>query len=152
MEECKRIRRELMYHGVIVDFYKDTMRMPNGHEVDWDLISHKGAAAVVAVRDDGQLFMVRQYRNPLERITLELPAGALNFRADIFTTVAFCDEKISIYVASDLKPTKQHLDEDEFLDVFTYPVEELIQMIYDGKIQDSKTICGLMTYYQKYCK
>ena len=178
MEECKRIRRELMHHGVIVDFYKDAMRMPNGHEVDWDLISHKGAAAVVAVRDDGRLFMVRQYRNPLERVTLELPAGALNFReeppedcarreleeetghmagkmehlVDIFTTVAFCDEKISIYVATDLKPTKQHLDEDEFLDVYTYPIEELIQMIYDGKIQDSKTICGLMTYYQKYCK
>ena len=82
MEECKRIRRELMHHGVIVDFYKDTMQMPNGHEVDWDLISHKGAAAVVAVRNDGRLFMVRQYRNPLERMTLELPAGALNFREE----------------------------------------------------------------------
>ena len=56
MEECKRIRRELMYHGVIVDFYKDTMRMPNGPEVDWDLISHKGACAVVAGREGGQVF------------------------------------------------------------------------------------------------
>lgn len=73
MEECKRIKRELMYHGVVVDFYKDTMKMPNGHEVAWDLISHKGAAAVVAVKDDGTLFMVTQYRNPLERMTLELP-------------------------------------------------------------------------------
>ena len=71
---------------------------------------------------------------------------------EIYTTVAFCDVKISNNVATDLKPTKQHLDEDEFLDVYTYPIEELIQMIYDGKIQDSKTICGLMTYYQKYCK
>lgn len=178
MEECKRIKRELMYKGVIVDFYKDTMRMPNGHEVAWDLISHKGAAAVVAVADDGRLFMVRQYRNPLERMSLELPAGALNskeepgeecarreleeeigYRAgkmehliDIYTTVAFCDEKISMYVATDLQPSKQHLDEDEFLDVEIYEIEELIQMIYEGKIQDSKTICGLMTYYHKYHK
>ena len=145
MEECKRIRRELMHRGVIVDFYKDTMRMPNGHEVDWDLISHKGAAAVVAVSNDGKLFMVRQYRNPLERVTLELPAGALNFReeppedcacreleeetghvagkmehlVDIFTTVAFCDEKISIYGATDFKPTKKQLDEDELRDLYT---------------------------------
>jgi len=166
-----------MYHGVVVDFYKDTMKMPNGHEVAWDLISHKGAAAVVAVKDDGTLFMVTQYRNPLERMTLELPAGGLNSREeppevsalreleeetghiagkmehlmDIYTTVAFCDEKISLYVATDLKPSRQNLDEDEFLDVVSYPVEDLIQMIYDGKIQDSKTICGLMAYYNKYC-
>ena len=177
MEECKRIKRELMYHGVVVDFYKDTMKMPNGHEVAWDLISHKGAAAVVAVKDDGTLFMVTQYRNPLERMTLELPAGGLNSREeppevcalreleeetghiagkmehlmDIYTTVAFCDEKISLFVATDLKPSRQNLDEDEFLDVVSYPVEDLIQMIYDGKIQDSKTICGLMAYYNKYC-
>ncbi len=55
MEECKRIKRELMYHGVVVDFYKDTMKMPNGHEVAWDLISHKGAAAVVAGDDAAEL-------------------------------------------------------------------------------------------------
>lgn len=177
MEKYERIKRELIHKGVVVDFYRDRMKVPNGHEVDWDLISHKGAAAVVAVKDDGTLFMVRQYRNPLERITLELPAGGLNSREeppedcarreleeeigyraekmehlmDIFTTVAFCDEKISIYVASNLVLSKQHLDEDEFLEVVSYPVEELMQMIYDGKIQDSKTICGLMTYYQKYC-
>ena len=149
MEECKRIRRELMHRGVIVDFYKDTMRMPNGHEVDWDLISHKGAAAVVAVKEDGRLFMVRQYRNPLERMTLELPAGALNFREEPPEVCARRElEEETGYMAGKM----EHLVEDEFLDVFTYPVEELIQMIYDGKIQDSKTICGLMTYYQKYCK
>lgn len=176
MDGYQRIKREMIHQGVVVDFYKDTMKVPNGHEVEWDLISHKGAAAVVAVKDDGSLFMVSQYRNPLERMTLELPAGGLNSRQeppeecarreleeeigykagtmehliDIFTTVAFCDEKISIYVARDLKPSRQHLDEDEFLEVAAYPLENLIQMIYEGKIQDSKTICGLMTYYHKY--
>ena len=71
---------------------------------------------------------------------------------DIFTTVAFCDEKISMYVASELIPSKQNLDENEFLNVETHSIESLIQMIYEGKIQDSKTIVGLMTYYHKYCK
>ena len=177
MSEYKRFSRELVYQGVIVDFYQDTMQIPNGNEAKWDLISHKGATAVVAVRDDGTLFMVRQYRNPLERMTLELPAGALNSRdeepelcarreleeetgykagkmehlVDIYTTVAFCDEKISMYVASDLIPSKQNLDENEFLNVEVHTIDSLIQMIYEGKIQDSKTIVGLMTYYHKYC-
>lgn len=178
MNEYKRLDRELVYKGVIVDFYQDTMQIPNGNVAKWDLISHKGATAVVAVKDDGTLFMVRQYRNPLERMTLELPAGALNSRdeepelcarreleeetgykagkmehlVDIFTTVAFCDEKISMYVASELIPSKQNLDENEFLNVESHTIESLIQMIYEGKIQDSKTIVGLMTYYHKYCK
>ena len=177
MSEYKRLSRELVYQGVIVDFYQDAMQIPNGNEAKWDLISHKGATAVVAVRDDGTLFMVRQYRNPLERMTLELPAGALNSRdeepelcarreleeetgykagkmehlVDIYTTVAFCDEKISMYVASDLIPSKQNLDENEFLNVEVHTIDSLIQMIYEGKIQDSKTIVGLMTYYHKYC-
>ena len=59
MSEYKRLSRELVYQGVIVDFYQDTMQIPNGNEAKWDLISHKGATAVVAVRDDGTLFMVR---------------------------------------------------------------------------------------------
>lgn len=176
MNEYKRLDRELVYKGVIVDFYQDTMQIPNGNTAKWDLISHKGATAIVAVRDDGKLFMVRQYRNPLERMTLELPAGALNSReevpedcarreleeeigykagkmehlVDIFTTVAFCDEKIYMYLATDLIPSKQNLDEDEFLNVEVHDIESLIQMIYEGKIQDSKTIVGLMTYYHKY--
>ena len=178
MEECKRIRRELMHHGVIVDFYKDTMQMPNGHEVDWDLISHKGAAAVVAVRNDGRLFMVRQYRNPLERMTLELPAGALNFREEppevcarreleeetgyrsenlewlinLRTTVAFCNEKIEVFVAKNLIPSKQHLDEDEFIDLGAYTMEELKEKIYSGEIEDAKTVSALLAYEVKYCK
>lgn len=176
MEEFKRLKRELVAKGSIIDYYQDTMQIPNGNVVKWDLIDHKGAAAVVAVRQDGKLLMVRQYRNALERETLEIPAGGLNGReepteiaamrelqeetgftcdkvellASIFTTVAFCNEKIDIYVARDLKPGKQHLDEDEYINVEAYTVTELKQMIYDCRIQDAKTICGIMTYASKY--
>lgn len=176
MEEFKRIKRELIANGAIIDYYQDTMQIPNGNVAKWDLIDHKGAAAVVAVREDGKLLMVRQYRNALERETIELPAGGLNSREEptdvaamreleeetgyvcdrvellssIYTTVAFCNEKIDIYVAKDLKPGKQHLDEDEFINVEAYSVEELKQMIYECKIQDAKTICGIMTYAAKY--
>lgn len=176
MEEYKRLKRELVAKGAIVDYYQDTMLIPNGNVAKWDLIDHKGAAAVVAVRDDGKLLMVRQYRNALERETLEIPAGGLNGRDEptdeaamreleeetgytcgrlellnsIYTTVAFCNEKIDIYLARDLKPGKQHLDEDEYLNVEAYTLDDLKQMVFDCKLQDSKTICGIMTYAAKF--
>ena len=70
MEEFVRLKRELVTKGVLFDYYQDTMQIPNGNIAKWDLIDHKGAAAVVAVREDGKLLMVRQYRNALERETL----------------------------------------------------------------------------------
>lgn len=178
MEEIKCLKRELVAKGSIIDYYQDSVLIPNGNVVKYDIIDHKGAAAVVAVRDDGKLLMVRQYRYALGRETLEIPAGGLNGREEptdvaarreleeetgytcgqlellnsIFTTVAFCNEKIDIYLARDLKPGKQHLDEDEFIDVEAYTVEELKQMVFDCKIQDSKTICAIMTYAAKYEK
>lgn len=176
MDEYKRLKRELVAKGAIIDYYQDTMQIPNGNVAKWDLIDHKGAAAVVAVRDDGKLLMVRQYRNALERETLEIPAGGLNGRDEptdqaamreleeetgytcaqiellnsIYTTVAFCNEKIDIYLARNLKPGKQHLDEDEYLNVEAYTLDELKQMVFDCKIQDSKTICAIMTYAAKF--
>ena len=177
-EEFRRLNRELMYHGTIVDFYKDTIEVPNGNVVEWDFIGHKGAAAVLPVREDGKLLMVRQYRNALDRYTLEIPAGGLNgadeptrdaagreleeetgYRSDdlewlitIRTTVAFCNEKIDIYVAMNLIKSHQHLDEDEFINVEAYSVEELSRMILEGKIEDSKTISAIMSYKDKYCR
>lgn len=176
MSDFIRLNRELIANGAIIDYYQDVMQIPNGNTARWDFIEHKGAAAVVAVREDGKLLMVRQYRNALERETLEIPAGGLNERTEptdkaamrelseetgytcekvelltsIYTTVAFCNEKIDIYVARDLKPGSQHLDEDEFINVEAYSVAELKQMIFDCKIQDSKTICGILAYAEKY--
>lgn len=176
MDGYKRLKRELVAKGAIIDYYQDTMLIPNGNTAKWDLIDHRGAAAVVAVREDGKLLMVRQYRNALERETLEIPAGGLNGREEptaaaamreleeetgytcdkvellstIYTTVAFCNEKIDIYLAKDLKPGRQHLDEDEYLNVEAYTLEELKQMILECKLQDAKTICGILAYAAKH--
>lgn len=175
-EEIKRIGRELVHKGAIIDIYTDHMEFPNGHRADWDFIHHDGAAAVVPVLPDGRILMVRQYRNALERETLEIPAGKLDaadepglqcarreleeetgYKSDqlewlitLRTTVAFCDEKIEIYVAQNLKPSKQNLDEDEFVDVKAYTLKELKEMIYSGTIQDSKTAAALLAYEVKY--
>ena len=77
-KEIKRVKRERVYQGTIVDVYKDYMEFSNGNHEVWDYIHHKGAAAVIPVMDDGRLLMVRQYRNALDRFTLELPAGGLD--------------------------------------------------------------------------
>lgn len=172
-KEFQRLDRTLVHNGKIIDYYQDTIRLPNGNEAIYDFIKHKGAAAMIAVREDGKLLMVRQWRNAIERYTLEIPAGGLNsidepteeaavrelkeetgyiaenvqFLLRIHTTVAFCSEGIDIYLATGLKRHgDQHLDEDEFVDVGAYSLDELVQMIYDGKIEDSKTICAIMTY------
>lgn len=178
MEEIKRINRELKYKGTILEVYEDTIQIPNGNVAHWDFIKHIGAAAVVPVMADGRILMVRQYRNALERYTLEIPAGALNFEGEpkiecagreleeetgyrsenlewlmnINTTVAFCNELIGIFVATDLIPSKQHLDEDEYVDVEPHPLDELLEMIYEGKITDSKTASALLAYARKYGK
>ncbi len=174
-DEYKRIGRELVYEGTIVNVYKDKMQLFDGSIHDWDFIKHPGAAAVVPVDSEGKIIMVRQYRNALGRYTLELPAGGKNpdedfetcalreleeetgFKAGrhehlttIFTTVALMDEQIAIYLATELSPCKQHLDEDEFLNVEHHSLDELVSMIYESKIQDSKTICGLLTYKSKF--
>ena len=70
----------------------------------------------------------------------------------IRTTVAFCNEKIDIYVAKDLKISSQHLDEDEFIQVEVCELKDLEEMIYSGKIEDSKTISAILAYKNKYCK
>ena len=76
--KIKRLKRELKFKGKILEFYQDTMEIDGTHTAVWDFINHKGAAAVVPVTKDGKILMVRQYRNALERYTLEIPAGALD--------------------------------------------------------------------------
>lgn len=172
--DYKRLKRELIAKGSIIEYYVDTMQIPNGNTEQWDFIKHKGAAAMVPIDQDGNLLMVRQYRNALERNTLEIPAGGLNpgedmktaatreleeetgYRSehiehlvDINTTVAFCNEKIGIYYATNLIPSKQHLDENEFLSVERHSIQALEKMIYDGEITDSKTIIAVLAIKDK---
>lgn len=178
MNKIKRLERTLMHQGTILKVYKDVMLLPNGKTEEWDFIHHNGAAAVVPVLPDGRIIMVKQYRPALERMMLELPAGAVDaadepkeicamreleeetgYRCDklewlinVNTTIAFCDEHIGVYVARNMYPTAQHLDEAEELEVLAYTMEELEQLIFDGEITDGKTIAGLMAYKAKYMK
>ena len=167
-----RVGRELKHRGAIVDFYSDEMEFPNGDHAHWDFIMHKGAAAIIPVLPDGRIVMVRQYRNAPEQYTLEIPAGGLNpaedkmtcaaremeeetgwksagevrHLMDLYTTVAFCNEKIGIYYAEDLVPGEQHLDQDEYLGIEIYTLPELVDLVMAGKIVDAKTIAAVLAY------
>jgi len=171
MEPIKRLKRELVHKGAVVDFYADTVEL-GGEVAVWDFVHHNGAAAVIAVDNDGKILMVRQYRNALDRFTLEIPAGKLDspdeptlecatreleeetgykagkieYLLTINTTVAVCDEKIDIYLATDLSEGEIHLDPMEEIKVERYDLEELQQMIFKGELKDSKTVAAINTY------
>lgn len=174
-DQIKRVKRELVYKGSVLEMYCDHMEI-NGHMAKYDYLHHKGAAAVIPVTKEGKILMVRQFRDALDRETLEIPAGALDsaeepgvecaareleeetgFRSEnlewlitIRTFVAFCNERVEIYVAKNLIPSKQNLDADESIDVEAYTMDELKEKIFTGEIEDAKTISALMSYAVKY--
>ena len=175
-DTIKRLSRELVYKGTILDIYKDTMDVGNGKIEEWDYVAHrKGAACVLPVLPDGKILMVRQYRNALERDTLEVPAGArdsvnedtmlcavreleeetgdksnkVSKLLSLRTTVAFCNEMVDVYLAEDLVPGKQQLDDAEDIRVEAFELETLCDMIYQGVIQDAKTVAAILAYSNK---
>ena len=175
-EKIKRLNRELVYKGAILDIYNDTMDVGNGKIEQWDFVAHrKGAACILPVLPDGKILLVRQYRNAIERDTLEVPAGARDsvtedtmvcavreleeetgYKSDkvtklleLRTTVAFCDEMVDVYLAEDLYPGEQHLDAGEDIRLEKYSLEELLEKIYGGTIQDAKTVSAILAYSNK---
>ena len=172
-DKPRRVKRELVYQGTILDIYKDTMDIGMGKTEEWDFVAHrKGAACVLPVLPDGRILMVHQYRNALERDTIEVPAGARNsvnedtalcaareleeetgyrsekisFLLSLRTTVAFCNEMVDVYLAEDLVPGEQHLDDAEDIRVEAFELDTLLDMIYKGIIQDAKTVAAILAY------
>lgn len=171
--KLKRLERTLVRKGAILDIYADKMQLPNGEVEEWDYIEHRlGAAAVVPVLEDGKVLMVHQYRPALERATLEIPAGSRDsvgedtavcaareleeetgFHAgkmskllSLKTTVAFCNESVDVYLAEELTPVARHLDPGEEIEVEVFDIDDLLDRIYKGEIQDGKTVAGILAY------
>ena len=160
---------DTMFSGLIFDVNRIHVTLPNGHESARDVVRHRGAVAVVALTDDGRICLVRQYRPALDRVTVEIPAGKLDpgedpltcakrelleetgmvadrmaFLTTLATTPGFTDERIHLYMATGLTFGPAHPDEDEFLNVDLVPLDELIDAVLDGRIEDSKTVCGAL--------
>ena len=146
------------------------MCLPNGKRAVREWIRHPGAAAVLPVLPNGNVILVRQYRYPIEQVTLEVPAGKLDVEGEdplhcarrelseetgytakqyeklttIATTVGFSNEYIHLYLARNLSAGSQHTDEDEFVNVVQIPLSEALERIKTGEIIDAKTIISLM--------
>ena len=163
------IDSEIAWHGKIFDVERMEVRLPNGHQSVRDVVRHCGAAAVVALTENGKIALVRQYRTALDRVTVEIPAGKLDPGEDplecakrelkeetgfvagriahlttIATSCGFSDEIIHIYLATQLSFEGANPDEDEFLNVDLVPVNELVDAVLDGKIEDAKTVVGAL--------
>lgn len=161
-----------IYTGKVVTLNIDTVTLPNGATIDLETIRHPGAAAVVPVKDDGTVVLIRQFRHAAGGFIYEIPAGKLQpgedplhcasreleeevgYRASsfellssIFTAPGFADEVIHVYKATGLTTGRQQLDPDEVLDIIEMPLAEAVNKIEDGTIRDAKTIVGLQAVY-----
>lgn len=170
--ELKRIKREVVYRGRVIDLIVDEVEYPGGARSMREIAHHPGGAVVVPVMDDGRIVFVRQLRYPFGRRLLELPAGKLDSGEDpllcatreleeetgwmadrwekltsIYTTPGFCDEELHLFLATGLSesPTGHKRTEGEFsLTVESHLISDALRMVTEGGIRDAKTICGLL--------
>lgn len=159
---------ETVFHGGLLHVKRDRVRLPDGHETGREYIVHPGAVLIIPMLDDGLLVFERQYRYPLRRTFIELPAGkidpdeailatgqrelleetgytARNWRclAELHPCIGYSNEIIHIYLATGLQAGDHKRDHDESLEVFTMPLEEAMEAVRRGEITDGKTMIAL---------
>lgn len=167
-EQPQIVESQEIFRGRVFDVTVDTVR-EGDITYKREVVHHPGSAVIIPAFPDGTVALVRQYRHPAVRYLLEAPAGTLNrgerpeegaareleeelgFVAgkleklsEFFVSPGFCEEKMWLYLATEMMPTTQRLEEDELLDVVRLPLQQALEMISDGEIEDAKTIIGLM--------
>ena len=166
----KKISSEEIFDGIVLHVVRDTVGLSNGSTAVREVIRHIGAVCVIPVTENNEVIVERQYRYPLGRVILEIPAGKLDapdedrlsairrelreetgYTADEWTEIgdfhpapAYSDEYITMYLARGLHQGERHLDEDEFLDVYTVPLKDLVDEVMSGRISDAKTQVAIL--------
>lgn len=165
----KQTNSKQIFDGVIIKLFVDDIELPNGKPSHREIVRHPGAVCVIPITDDGDVIMVKQFRYPFSKVLLEVPAGKLEpgedpleavkreleeesgvcaesiqFMGELYTTVAFTDEKIYTYIATGLTFKESHPDDDEFLEVVKIPLKRLVDMVMNGEIKDSKTQVAIL--------
>ncbi|MDD5897133.1 MAG: NUDIX hydrolase [Clostridia bacterium] len=165
---------QTVFNGLLIHVNHMQVTLPNGQPAMREIVSHNGGAAIVPVDADENLYMVRQHRIAVDEMTLEIPAGKLEYRgADFrdaaireleeetglraehvelltsaFPTPGYCNEILGIYLATGLSQHEDHPDADEFLHVEKLPLKEAVARVMTGEFRDAKTIIGiLMAWY-----
>ncbi len=165
----KTISTNKIFSGNVLEFRVDTVELPNGTTATRELVHHPGGVAVVAVDDEGYVYLVRQYRKPYDEAVLEIPAGKRDKDEDpligakrelseetglvaatytdlgtFYPTPGYTDEIIYLYLATGLSKGEAHPDEDEFVDCEKIHIDTLTEMIMSGEIKDGKTIAAIL--------
>ena len=168
MEE-KTSSSAIVFQGKLLDVRIDKVILPNGDNGVREWIKHPGAVCCVPILPDGKIALIRQYRYPVKKVMIELPAGKLSikeisedcaireleeeigykankltFLTNIYPAVGFASEKMRLYLAEDLKKTNQKLDSDELIEIIPTKLEDALEMVWNGEITDVKTIIGLI--------
>lgn len=174
MVEFERIKLEKAYESVLVEAYKDYLKMPDGNTVVYDYLHHKtgGGAGALLVDDEENTYLVRLYRNSINRASLEIPAGAysksgesgevcavreaeeetgliptkLYHISNMVSSIGTYDEMTDVFIGTGLKEGVRKLDPAEFIDVVKLTIDEAFEKVKDGTIVDSKTILALYAY------
>lgn len=160
---------ETVFRGKLISVDHLTVRLPDGNEALREVVRHRGASAIVPLDADGMVTLVRQHRIAIDRMTWEIPAGKLDSKGEdpliaakreleeetglraaewrllttLDTTPGFCDERISVYLATGLEQYAAHTDADEFLRLRKLPLDDAIRLCVNGEIRDAKSIIGL---------
>ena len=163
------LESELLFKGVVFDVVRDRLREPHGAEIVREVVTHSGGAGALPIFEDGRVALVRQYRHPAKMDLLEIPAGKLELGespeecaareveqeigwrpgqmqllADFYSTPGFCGERLYVYLATELTPSQQALDHDEFVEIVYLPLAEAIASALRNEFADSKTIIALL--------
>jgi ADP-ribose pyrophosphatase len=170
----KTVSSEPVFDGKIIRVRLDKAELENGTVADRELVIHPGGVCVVPVNENGEVYLVRQFRYPFGEVLTEIPAGKLEIGEDIkeaglrelreetgaacgkfeylgvmYPSVAYLTEKIHMYLATELNFGSQSLDEDEFLDVIKIPLADAVKMVVNGEIKDGKTQTALLLAARK---
>ncbi len=165
----RRVSSKTIFEGRIIKVTLDQAELPNGKLAAREVVEHPGGVAVLALDEDQTVDMVKQFRYPIQQLLLELPAGKLDgpedhllaakrelseetgleaeewtYMGSILASPGFCTERLHMYLARKLSHKKQHLDEDEFLNVVPIPFDALVRQVMDGSQDDAKTVAAVL--------
>ncbi len=166
------VKETYVFNGRIINVRVDDILLPNGKPANREIVEHNGGVTIVALTDENEVLMVRQFRYPYKKVILEIPAGKLEkgedpreaairelkeetgattknfeFLGEIYPTPGYTEEIIRLYLAKNLSFSEQKLDDDEFLTVEKIPLDEAVRMVQNGEIPDGKTQIGILRAY-----
>ncbi|HZS46092.1 MAG TPA: NUDIX hydrolase [Blastocatellia bacterium] len=162
-------KTEYLYRGRIIDVSISDVHTATGLPAKIEMVHHPGGAGALPLLDDGSVILVRQYRYPIKRLSLEIPAGRIEHgqspldtaRRELeeetgyiaskmylisafFPTPGYCEEKLFVYLATDLTQTQQNLEFDEDIELVRLTLDQARSLVYSGEIDDAKTIIALL--------